>query len=57
MKPLALHRLGGEVSDQQWRDILGILKTQAGELDEAYLRQWAAALNVADLLERVLNAA
>lgn len=56
MKPLALHRLGGEVSDQQWRDILGILKTQAGELDEVYLRQWAAVLHVADLLERALNA-
>ncbi|MCL4263050.1 MAG: hypothetical protein KJ069_07535 [Anaerolineae bacterium] len=54
---LEWYRLGGEVSDRQWRDILGILKTRAGELDVAYLRQWAATLRVTDLLERALSAA
>jgi hypothetical protein len=39
--------LGGEVSDHQWRDILGVLKTRAGELDLAYLKKWAIELNVA----------
>jgi hypothetical protein len=47
-------RLGGEVSDRQWRDILGVIKTQGERLDFAYLRQWAVALNVADLLEKAL---
>jgi hypothetical protein len=51
---LEWYRMGGEVSDRQWRDILGIIKTQGERLDLAYLRQWAAALNVADLLEKVL---
>lgn len=52
---LEWYRLGGEVSDRQWRDISGVLKAQGGRLDVAYLRQWAAALNVADLLEKALN--
>jgi hypothetical protein len=45
-------RLGGEASDRQWRDILGVMKTQAGGLDEAYLDQWAEQLGVKDLLAR-----
>jgi hypothetical protein len=47
-------RLGGEVSERQWRDILGVLKTQQARLDTAYLRQWAETLKVADLLEQAL---
>ncbi|MCA9964098.1 MAG: hypothetical protein KC423_07645 [Anaerolineales bacterium] len=54
---LEWYRLGGEVSDRQWRDILGVLKTRAGELDVDYLRQWARELKVSDLLERVLQEA
>lgn len=49
------YRMGGEVSDRQWRDILGVLKTRAGELDLDYLRKWAIELKVNDLLERALN--
>ncbi|MCI0580171.1 MAG: hypothetical protein L0332_17975 [Chloroflexi bacterium] len=48
-------RLGGEVSERQWRDILGVLKTQQARLDITYLRQWAQALQVTDLLERALE--
>jgi hypothetical protein len=51
---LEWYRLGNEVSNRQWRDILGVIKTQGERLDLAYLRQWAAALNVADLLEKAL---
>ena len=52
---LEWYRLGNEISDRQWRDILGVLKVQAGRLDLDYLRQWAAELNVADLLQRALK--
>ncbi|HET6594043.1 MAG TPA: DUF6036 family nucleotidyltransferase [Anaerolineales bacterium] len=52
---LEWYRMGGEVSDRQWRDIIGVLKTRAGELDLEYLRQWASELHVNDLLERVLK--
>jgi hypothetical protein len=48
-------RKGGEVSDQQWRDVLGVMMVQAGALDRAYLRDWAARLNVTDLLRRALD--
>jgi hypothetical protein len=55
LSKLEWYRMGGEVSDRQWRDILGVLTTRAGELDLAYLRQWAGELKVGDLLERALN--
>jgi len=54
---LEWYRMGGEVSDRQWRDILGVLKTQAGELELDYLQKWARELSVADLLERALKEA
>lgn len=57
LSKLEWYRLGGEVSDRQWRDILGVLKTRAGELDLAYLRHWARELEVSDLLERALSEA
>ena len=55
LSKLEWYRMGGEVSDRQWRDILGVLKTRAGELDLEYLRNWAAELHVSDLLERALK--
>ena len=33
LSKLEWYRMGGEVSERQWRDILGVLKTRAGELD------------------------
>ena len=47
--------MGGEVSDRQWNDILGVLKVQGTNLDMAYLQRWATALKVDDLLERALE--
>lgn len=47
-------RSGGEVSERQWRDVLGVLKTQGEALDYAYLREWAEKLAVADLLARAV---
>jgi hypothetical protein len=54
---LEWYRMGGEVSDRQWRDILGVLKTRAAELDLPYLRRTAALLKVTDLLDRALGEA
>jgi len=54
---LEWYRLGNEVSDRQWQDVQGMLKAQAGRLDLPYLRQSAAGLGVADLLERALTEA
>jgi hypothetical protein len=52
---LEWYRLGDEVSDRQWRDILGVLAVQGDRLDLAYMRQWAATLGVSDLLEQALR--
>ena len=52
---LEWYRKGGEVSEQQWRDVLGVLKVQGDRLDYGYLRHWAVQLSVADLLERALS--
>lgn len=48
-------RMGGEVSDRQWRDILGVIKVQEGRLDMDYLQKWAVELGVVDLLQRALK--
>jgi hypothetical protein len=52
---LAWYQLGGEVSDRQWRDILGVLTVQGNQLDFAYLRHTAEYMQVDDLLERALG--
>jgi hypothetical protein len=49
---LEWYRLGGEVSERQWTDVIGVLRTQVDRLDGAYLDHWAAALGVADLMEQ-----
>jgi hypothetical protein len=54
---LEWYRMGGEVSDRQWRDILGVLKLLTDRLDRNYLKKWAGELDVADLLRKALNVA
>ncbi len=54
LRKLAWFRSGGEVSDRQWRDILGLLRVSGAQLDRAYLEEWAPQLGVSDLLERAL---
>lgn len=54
LRKLAWYRLGGEVSDRQWSDILGILEIQGARLDRGYLDRWAPELGVEDLLQRAL---
>jgi hypothetical protein len=51
---LRWYRLGGEVSDRQWRDILGVLQAQQGRLDLDYVRTWCRSERVEDLLDRAL---
>lgn len=44
--------MGGQVSDRQWGDILGVLNVQGDALDQKYLDRWAPLLDVTSLLVR-----
>lgn len=54
---LEWYRLGGEVSERQISDILGVLRVQTDNLDFVYLKKWSVELKVDDLLEHVLEEA
>jgi hypothetical protein len=45
-------RDGNGVSDQQWRDIMGILRINRAGLDLAYLNDWSKRLGLETLLAR-----
>ena len=57
LSKLEWYRMGGEISERQWRDVLGVLKVQESSLDLNYLRQMAKELKVTDLLDRALEEA
>jgi len=57
LSKLEWYRAGGEISENQWRDVIGILKNRREQLDLAYLNQWARELHVEDLLEKAFKEA
>lgn len=54
LSKLAWYRDGGEVSERQWSDVLGVIRVQGAALDVEYLRATARGLGVEELLERAL---
>jgi hypothetical protein len=55
LSKLRWFRQGGEVSEQQWNDVLGVIAVQGDKLDLPYLREWAPSLGVTKLLEQALT--
>jgi hypothetical protein len=52
---LEWYRLGGERSERQWSDVLGVLRTSAETIDRSYLERHAGTLGILDLLEKALD--
>jgi len=50
-------RAGGEASERQWLDVLGVLRSNWPALDRGYLSLWAKELGVPDLLAKALEEA
>lgn len=55
LQKLRWYQMGREVSDRQWRDIIGIIRTQRERLDREYLTANAPILGVDRELERALR--
>jgi hypothetical protein len=49
------YRIGGEVSERQWNDMLSVAKLNAKLLDVQYLREWTQKKGLLPLLERLLK--
>ncbi len=49
--------LGGNVSERQWNDALGVLRVQNKMISVDYLQKWAARLGIQPLLEKALSEA
>jgi hypothetical protein len=54
IQKLIWYRAGNQISDRQWRDILGVLKTQSNRLDFDYLHHWSKMENLSPLLHKAL---
>lgn len=52
LRKLTWYRLGGEVSERQWRDVVSILAIHGDRVDLDDLDRTAARLGLTDLLER-----
>ncbi len=57
LQKLIWYRLGNQISDRQWRDVLGVMKVQADQLDFTYLTHWSEILKLEDLMTLALRAA
>ena len=55
LNKLELFRMGGESSERQWHDVVGIMQVQSNSLDKNYLQHWALELKISDLLEKAFH--
>jgi hypothetical protein len=55
LQKLSWYKAGGCVSDQQWRDVIGVLKVWHDRMDASYMEKWANELDVESLLDAALT--
>ncbi len=55
LRKLEWYQTGGRVSERQWRDVVGILRSQGTALDHADLAQAASSMGLEALLETAFN--
>ena len=55
VRKLEWYRLGGETSERQWRDMLGVIEVQQKHLEFDYLAEAAEQCGVTDLLRRAFH--
>ncbi len=55
IQKLRWFRLGGEVSEKQWNDVLGVVRVQFDKLDLNYLKTQSEKYDLTILLEKVLD--
>jgi len=55
LNKLEWFRMGGESSERQWYDVVGIMQVQSNSLDKNYLQHWALELKISDLLEKAFH--
>jgi hypothetical protein len=53
LRKLSWYREGGEVSERQWADVVGIVRAQGEPLDGSYIERWGRELRLTDLLDRL----
>lgn len=55
LSKLERYRLGNEVSERQWDDVVRVLKILGDQANREYFQRNAADLNVADLVEKLFS--
>lgn len=57
LRKLDWYRIGGRVSERQWRDVCAVLHIQSNVIDLEYLTTTAEEVGLSDLLEQALREA
>jgi hypothetical protein len=57
LRKLLWYLEGGSISEQQWRDVVEVLRVSGPDMDRSYLESWADRLQLRELLGRAIGEA